>query len=277
MSNRDINANSTLSVSILSGKGGVGKTNLALNLGYALYKAGHRLLVMDFDIGLANVDVLLGLSPEKNLQDLFLPDTTAEDVVFPIEKNGFDFLPSASGVPELLEMDDDMREALFRKLNTVFGSYDYLLMDLGAGISQTVLSVASMTHMPVLVVTPEPTSLTDSYAVIKVLNNKYGLDDFHILVNQADSAAEAETTFERLQSACARFLGFDISYLGSVARDPAVPDAVRKQAPLLKCSPKSRAAQDILNAAVKIHKLRQNAAEELRAQPVLRKIPEPRS
>jgi len=268
------NPNATLSVAILSGKGGVGKTNLALNLSYALFRAGHRVLVMDFDVGLANLDVLLGLSPEKNLQDLFRPEVTADEVMLPIEPGGFDFLPAASGVPELLEMDDDMREILFDKLNTVFGSYDYVMFDLGAGIAQTVLSVAAMSHVRTLVVTPEPTSLTDSYAVIKVLHTQYGIDDFQILVNQAESPTDAKNTFQRLAAACERFLGIEIRYLGGVRTDPALPDAVRRQVPLLRHAPGCPAAKDILNAAVKLHRLRQQRDADLREIPVLGKIPQ---
>jgi len=268
-----INPNSSLSVAILSGKGGVGKSNLALNLSYALFRAGHRVLLMDFDVGLANVDVLLGLSPEKNLQDLFRPEVTAEEVLLSVEPNGFDFLPAASGVPELLEMDDDMREILFQKLNTVFGAYDYLMLDLGAGISQTVMSVAAMSHLRVLVVTPEPTSLTDAYAVIKVLHTQYGISDFLILVNQVETPADIQATFNRLSAACQLFLGFEPVLLGGVRSDPALPEAVRRQIPLLRHAPRSPAAQDILAGAVKLHRVRQLRQEILREMPVLGKIP----
>jgi len=267
------NPNATLSVAILSGKGGVGKTNLALNLSYALFRAGHRILLMDFDVGLANVDVLLGLSPEKNLQDLFRPDVTAEEVVLAVEPGGFDFLPAASGVPEMLEMDDDMREVLFHKLNTVFGGYDYLMLDLGAGISQTILSVAAMSQLRVLVVTPEPTSLTDSYAVIKVLHTQYGITDFHIIVNQVEGPADTQATFTRLSTACNHFLGFEPVLLGGVRSDPALPAAVRRQIPLLRHAPRSPAAQDIVNGAVKLHRVRQQRQEAIVHAPVLGKIP----
>jgi flagellar biosynthesis protein FlhG len=267
------NPNATLAVAILSGKGGVGKTNLALNLSYALFRAGHRVLLMDFDVGLANVDVLLGLSPEKNLQDLFRPDVKAKDVMLAVEPGGFDFLPAASGVPELLEMDDDMREVLFDKLNSVFGSYDYLMLDLGAGISQTVLSVAAMSQMRVLVVTPEPTSLTDSYAVIKVLHTQYGISDFHIIVNQVESPADTKATFNRLSAACSHFLGFTPLLVGGVHSDPALPDAVRRQIPLLRHAPRCQAAQDIIGSAVKLHRVRQQRKDALINAPVLGKIP----
>lgn len=269
-----INPSSSMSVAILSGKGGVGKTNLALNLSYALFRAGHRVLLMDFDVGLANVDVLLGLSPEKNLQDLFRPEVTAEEVMLSVEEGGFDFLPAASGVPELLEMDDDMREILFQKLNNAFSRYDYLMLDLGAGISQTVLSVAAMSHMRVLVVTPEPTSLTDSYAVIKVLHTQYGISDFHILVNQVDGPKDTKATFDRLSAACQHFLGFTPELLGGVRADSAMPESVRRQTPLLRHAPRCAAAQDILAGAVKLHRARQSRQEALRDMPVLGKIPQ---
>jgi flagellar biosynthesis protein FlhG len=195
-------------------------------------------------------------------------------VVLPIEAGGFDFLPAASGVPELLEMDEDMREALFSKLNAVFCKYDYLFLDHGAGISPNVLSAASLSRMPILVVTPEPTSLTDGYAVIKILSAQYRVRNFHILVNQVASPREAETTFERLSSACARFLGLSPSFLGGVRTDPSVPEAVRRQIPLMKFAPKSAAAQDILAVAVKIHRHRQKLGQKLKNGAILKNLPE---
>jgi flagellar biosynthesis protein FlhG len=272
MSQESVNPSSTLSISILSGKGGVGKTNLALNLAYALYKANQKMLVMDFDVGLANVDVLLGVSPEKNLQDLLKTGVTPSDVVIPVEPGGFDFLPAASGVPELLELDEDGRDQVFGKLNTVLGEYDYVIFDLGAGIGKTVLSLACMTRMRLLVVTPEPTSLTDGYAVIKVLKNQHQVKDFLVVVNQAGNAKEAQTTFDRLHGACERFLDLDIGYLGAVHNDPNVPEAVRRQVPLIKYAPQCRASQDILSLAIKIGRHRAEIRSHLKAKSILKKI-----
>lgn len=268
----DVNPRSTLSISILSGKGGVGKTNLALNLAYALYKANHKMLVMDFDVGLANVDVLLGVSPEKTLQDLLKPGVKPADVVAEVEPGGFDFLPAASGVPELLELDEDMRDSVFGKLNSVLTEYDYLLFDLGAGIGKTVLALAAMTRMRILVVTPEPTSLTDGYAVIKVLFSQQGIEDFQVVVNQASSAKEAQTTFDRLHGACKRFLGIDIGYLGAIHSDPNVPEAVRRQVPLIKHAPTCRASQDILSLAIRIGRHRAEIKPRLKTKSILKKI-----
>jgi flagellar biosynthesis protein FlhG len=271
------NVNTTLSLAVMSGKGGVGKTSIALNLGYALYKAGSPLMLMDCDLGLANLDVMLGLSPERNLHDLLEPEVKVRDILIPIEQGGLDFLPAASGVPELVEMDAEMQSLLLQKLGEVFGDYQYLLLDLGAGISPTVLSFAAMTHLRIVVITPEPTSLTDSYALMKVLYTQYGISDFFIVVNQVTSPAESRQAFERLKAACQRFLGFDIHLLGSVQQDPAVSEAVRRQMPLLKSQPKSKAAQDILALALKLQRMRQESLGLLADQAVLKKFPSPRT
>lgn len=272
MSNALINPRPTLSLSILSGKGGVGKTNLALNLAYALFRAKHQMLIMDFDVGLANIDVLMGLSPEKNLQDLLKPGVLPADVVVPVEPGGFDFLPAASGVPELLELDDDMRDTVFKKLNSVLGEYDYIFFDLGAGIGKTVLSLASITRMRIIIVTPEPTSLTDGYAVIKVLKNQHGISDFLVVVNQTSSVKEAQLTFDRLHGACKRFLEIDLVYLGAVHTDSNVPEAVRRQVPLIKFAPQCRASQDILSLAIKIGRYRAEQKNQLQTKTILKKI-----
>lgn len=196
----------------------------------------------------------------------------AADVVAAVEPGGFDFLPAASGVPELLELDEDMRGQVFDKLNTVLGEYDYVLFDLGAGIGKTVLSLAAMTRLRVLVVTPEPTSLTDGYAVIKVLNSQQGVTDFHVVVNQASNAAEAQVTFDRLHAACKRFLDLDIGYLGAVRTDPNVPEAVRRQVPLIKFAPQCKASQDILSLAIKIGRHRAETRPLLQNKEILKKI-----
>lgn len=258
--------NKAASFAIVSGKGGVGKTNLALNLGYALYRASHPVMLMDCDLGLANLDVLLGLTPEKTLQDLLSPGTTPGEVVVPIEDNGFDFLPSASGVPELIDLDEDLQGLLFDKLNAVIGGYDFLLLDIGAGISRTVLRFAAMTQERLVVITPEPTSLTDGYAMIKVLHAEQSVDTFNVVVNMAASHDEGKRSFERLHAACHQFLGLDIRHAGTVRDDPAVSQAVIRQTPLLKIAPKSKAGMDILQLAVRLKRMRDASLDNLGSQ-----------
>lgn len=245
----------TLSIAIISGKGGVGKTNISLNLAYALYELKNSAILMDCDLGLANLDVLLGVTPEKNLQDLLEPGVQAKDVVVSLESPNLDFLPAATGVPELANWDSDIQYALLEKLNDFFRNYDYLLLDLGAGISNTVTILAAMTHLKCVVITPEPTSLTDSYALIKILSSRKNVKDFLIIVNMVKNKREGELTFKRLQTACEHFLGIKIMLLGIILRDSAVTKAVLSQTPLCKLEPNSKAYKNIREIALKINKL----------------------
>ncbi|MFW6323571.1 MAG: MinD/ParA family protein [Desulfovibrionales bacterium] len=247
---------STVSISVMSGKGGVGKTNLTLNLGYALYELKRTLMLIDCDLGLANLDVLLGISPEKNLQDLLRPDIDARNVLCALEKGGLDFLPAASGVPELVEMDEDLRDQLLRRLNHLFRRYNYLLLDLGAGISSTVLSFAAMSRARVIVLTPEPTSLTDSYALMKVLATRKGVRDFFLVINQVSGNDETKKTYSRIRTTCERFLGISPHLLGQIRHDTHVLDSVCRQIPLLRYAPSCPASQDIMSLARKIDSLR---------------------
>lgn len=263
------NKNKAISISIVSGKGGVGKTNLALNLGYALHKANHPVMLMDCDLGLANLDVLLGLTPDKSLQDLLSNEANPADIVVPIEPGGFDFLPSASGVPELIDLDEDLQSLIFDRLNNIIGGYDFLLMDIGAGISKTVLRFAAMSQERMVVITPEPTSLTDGYALIKVLNSEFGVDSFKIIVNQVATLAEGKKSFDRLSAACERFLDIQLDYAGSIRTDPAVPAAVVRQVPLLKYAPSSAAGRDILTLAVKVKRMRERRLPQLDGKSIL--------
>lgn len=260
---------STLSVAVISGKGGVGKTNITLNTGLALHKAGSRILLMDCDLGLANLDVLLGIAPKKNIQDFLTPGTTPDEVIAKIKDEGFDLLPAASGVFEMVEMDDDLQSYLLEKLNDILPQYDYFFLDLGAGISKTVLTLAAAAQERMIIITPEPTSLTDGYAMIKVMNNDYGISNFRIVVNQARDEDEGMKSFERLQAACRRFLEIDIDYMGYVRYDAAVSQAVMDQTPLIEYDPQSTASQDISALAEQLSQTRDTVLSSFPDKPVL--------
>jgi len=263
-------SNKTMSLAIVSGKGGVGKTNLSLNVGYALSILEHQTLLMDADMGLANMDVLLGISPEKNIQDIVTNNTTAEEVVLPVNDQGLDLLPAASGIADLVELDEDIQGLLLQKLDNLFHQYDYLLLDLGAGISPTVLSFAAMAQERIVILTPEPTSLTDSYALIKILSSEHGIRTFQVIVNMAESEKEARSTFERLQEACLHFLQIKIQFLGMVRLDKTVTESVRRQTPLLKWAPDSPAACDIKAIANALHRQRMALMHLIEKSPILR-------
>ena len=261
-----MSVNKTLSISVLSGKGGVGKTNLALNLGWGLHDAGHPVLLMDCDLGLANIDVLLGLTPEHTLQDIVRQGLEPSEVMLPITTGKFDFLPAATGSTELTEMNGETLKTLFKKLLPSLSPYRFLFLDLGAGIHDTVLTLAAMTHMRIVVVTPEPTAITDGYALMKVCSARYGITDYHLLVNQVESDAELRQTFQRLSGACSKFLGFEPKLLGGVRYDPALIDAVRKQTPLLKNTPNSPGAKDIKALSGKIDDVRHEFASYIASE-----------
>lgn len=250
-----MSGNKALSIAVLSGKGGVGKSNLALNLSLALSKKDAKVLLMDCDLGLANLDVLLGITPSGNLQNVLDSDLKPEEIVISVAP-GLDLLPSSSGMVESFNDQHLMPSLLTKKLNELAGGYDYVIMDVGAGISSTVLNFAAMAMMRVLVVTPEPTSLTDSYALVKVLAARQGIRDYLVLVNQAESARQGEMTYKRLAAACTHFLSITPVSLGGVRSDANLPEAVRRQKPFLLEFQDSESVRDFYELADKLDKLR---------------------
>lgn len=263
----------TMSLAIMSGKGGVGKSNLSLNMGYSLAQKGHALLLMDCDLGLANLDVLLGITPEQNLQDVLLSGADVKNAIIPLEKNtkeAFDILPAASGVPELTDMNNDMRDLLIKRINPALRDYDIILMDLGAGIHGTVQSFAAMAAIRVIVLTPEPTALTDAYALIKVLSQDLGVKDFLVVVNDVANRKEEEITFKRLEMACQRFLDVNPVLLGGVRHDSKLQESVIRQKPLMELFPESNAAQDINTLTDRILKIYTRMEPHLAGQEPLR-------
>ncbi len=265
-------SNTTMSVCVMSGKGGVGKTNITLNLAYALQNLSLPSLLMDCDMGLANLDVLLGITPDKSVQDALLGLCEMEDVIHKID-TGLDILPSASGMPDLVELDDEQRDFLLRRINPILSQYHYVFMDLGAGITDMVQAFAVMAAVRIVVITPEPTSLTDSYALIKILYTNHGVKDFMIIVNQVENAKEEKKAFETLHMACKRFLGVEPKLLGSVRFDAKLMEAVRQQKAFLNYAAGSPACVDIEAIAKKIQKIRLGMLNTLASRNVLH-IPE---
>lgn len=253
--------NTAISLSVLSGKGGVGKSNLALNICYALHQVGHSVLLIDCDMGLANMDVLLGIAPQQHIQDILISNRSPAEVLVPIGNAGgaaFDLMPANSGMAEFAELDSGARTMLREKINPLASGYDFVCLDIGAGISATAIGFAAMTALRIVIITPEPTSLTDSYAMMKVLTSRHNVQDFYILVNQVESSAEGKQTYNRLAAVCKRFLGFAPAYLGEIRSDRAVTEAVRKQKPFAQMTPLSPASVDCMAAANTLQRLREN-------------------
>lgn len=244
--------NDPLVLSVTSGKGGVGKTNLSINLAYTLQRMGHRVLLLDADLGLANVDILLGLAPQYNLFHLLYDEKSLDDVLVRTEY-GFSILPASSGVPEMLALSTGQKLDLIEALDPLGADTDILIVDTGAGIGDTVLYFNIAVQERLLVVTPEPTSLTDAYATIKVLHAKHGVNRFKVVVNMAADPGQAKAIFQRLTAACDRFLdGVCLDLAGRVPQDAAVREAVVRQAPFCSLAPRCPAALAVEEVARKV-------------------------
>ncbi len=243
-------------ISIASGKGGVGKTNIVANLGYSLCKMGKRVLIFDADLGLGNLDVLLGLVPKYNLSHVIEGTKTLSEIIVSGPGN-LKILPASSGIQELTRLTSDQQEAIMQKLNELVCDYDVVLIDTAAGISSNVLYFAAMANEIMVVVTPEPTSITDAYALMKILSVRYQQKHFRLLVNLAKDSREADEVSRQLCLVADRFLDVSIEYFGSVLIDEKVKVGVKKQKVVSEMAPMTQASRDFSEL---VHKL-------LRSQP----------
>lgn len=233
-------------IAVASGKGGVGKTSIVVNLSLALARREKQVMVLDADLGLANVDILLGLVPRWDLSQVVRGEKELKEIV--IEgPEGIRLIPGGSGVQELADLTAPQREHLIKSLGQVTEGTDFFLIDTSAGISRNVLSFAAAAGEAIVVTTPEPTAITDAYGLIKGLSRlKVKL---HLLVNRAVTLAEGRETAERLRSTARRFLGLEVSFLGVIPEDRAAGLAVREQKPLLMRYSSSAAARAIEEVA----------------------------
>jgi len=219
-------------IAVTGGKGGVGKTCIAVNLAIALAELGSKPLLVDFDIGLANADVLLGVRPTTTLADVVENKTRLTDAVHRTA-HGLDFVPAASGREELTRLPGRQLARLFRDLSSLAKAYDLLVLDTAAGIGREVSFTLRASRVVLVVVTPEPTSLADAYALIKVLETAAPGRDVRVLVNQAADADEAADTFARLRKVVRAYLKRDVTLTGSIPRDRRVGEAVRARKPFI--------------------------------------------
>lgn len=238
-------------ISVTSGKGGVGKTNITVNLAYLLSERNKKTLVLDADAGLANVDVILGINPLYNLSHVLKGEKTVTETLLE-GPGGIKILPSASGIPEMTDLSRGQKLTLIDELNALNDSLDVMMIDTGAGISANVMYFNMAAKEIIVVTTPEPTALTDAYALIKVLYQRHAKRRFRLIVNMAKNAAEGQEIFARLSSATDHFLNLTIEYLGHIVLDEKVKEAVRRQKALAELYPQCPASRCLAKIAEKI-------------------------
>lgn len=236
-------------ITVTSGKGGVGKSNFVVNLGIELQKHGKKVLIFDADIGMGNDDVLMGLYPRYSMFDVIKGKEICDIIVE--GPCGIKLLAAGSGINQIEDLQKDERELFLSKLESLEG-FDYILMDTGAGINRSVLAFIACSEELIILTTPEPTSITDAYSLIKATDHYKIKDKAKVVVNKTFSDSEGISTFNKFERAVNRFLTIRISYLGCIADDRKLVQGVREQVPFVISYPNSDAAKCINKIANKI-------------------------
>lgn len=229
-------------IAVASGKGGVGKTNVSINLACQLARRGRRVLLMDADLGLANVDILLGLRPTLNLSHVMAGECDLADILMP-GPFGISVIPAASGIKRMAEMPPSQHAALVQSLSSLEDNYDVLVVDTAAGIADSVVTFSRASQHVLVVVTEEPTSLADAYGLIKVLNRDAGISRFKVVCNMVSSEARARQVFQRLCDVAERFLDVRLDLAGAIPRDEFLLKAVARQRAVSELYPATESVQ----------------------------------
>ncbi|MFK7828937.1 MAG: MinD/ParA family protein [Congregibacter sp.] len=241
-------------IAVTSGKGGVGKTNVAVNLSVNLARAGQRVMLFDADLGLANVDVALGLKPKFDVQHVITGERTLEEILVP-GPAGIQVVPASSGVARMASLSPTEQAGLVTAFSELEEPVDVLIVDTGAGIDKTVLTFTAACQEIIVVICDEPTSLTDGYALIKVLNQQCNVKRFQILPNMVDTELQGRQLFEKLCKVADRYLDVHLGYLGSVPRDDYLRRAVRSQKAVSLEYPRAEASRAFTEIAKRIDAL----------------------
>ena len=248
-------------ITVTSGKGGVGKTSLSVNLAIQLSRLGKKVVIMDADFGLANIEIMLGIRPKYNLTDLMFRGKDINDIIT-YGPEGIGFISGGSGINEMANLDRDQVFQLIQKMYDLDRQADIIIVDTGAGIGNSVLEFVAASAEVLLVVTPEPTSITDAYALLKTLNRntsyKPGKTVVKMVANQVRNEKEADELFDKLGIVVNKFLNIDIDYMGAIPYDNNMQKAVMRQQPLSMALPNSGAARSV----EKIARMLENKEDE---------------
>lgn len=237
-------------IAVTGGKGGVGKTSVAINLATAMSAVGKRVMLLDGDLGLANVDVLLGLTPRHTLAQVMDGSCSLEEVLVETPQ-GFHVVPAASGVANMANMTAAEHLNIVQAFSSLSNRLDVLIVDTAAGIAHSVLQFSQAAQHVIVVVCDEPASITDAYALIKVLSRNHGVRDFQVLSNLCGKPGEGSALFKKLERVTSRFLDVVLEYAGEVPEDPYLKRAIREQRPVTEAYPASPAAQAFKKLAIK--------------------------
>ncbi|HXH09052.1 MAG TPA: MinD/ParA family protein [Alphaproteobacteria bacterium] len=238
-------------IAVTSGKGGVGKTNVVANLAYALTRLGKKVLVVDADLGLANLDVLLGLTPTSTLEQVFQGTKSLQDIII-AGPGGMQILPASSGVQQLTALSAEQKLTFLAEVDSLEEPIDVVLIDTGSGISSNVLYFAMAAQEVIVVTCPEPTAITGAYALMKVLAQDYNYRHFQLLVNSAASAHEADLVCQKLHRRTQQFLDISFHCIGWIPYDTYVKKAVKEQKVVLASYPNAQASRALMRLAMAI-------------------------
>ncbi len=236
-------------IAVTGGKGGVGKTSVALNLATGLAALGKRVLFLDGDLGLANADVLLGIAPRYTLAHVLSGERTLEEIIVETPQ-GFHLVPAASGVAQLADLSQAEHLGIVRAFSSLARKLDVLIVDTAAGIGQGVLQFSQASQEVLIVIRDEPTSITDGYALIKVLSREHGVQRFRAVVNMSRRPGEGPALFRKLERVTSRFLDVVLDYVGEIPEDTWMRRAIREQRPVIAAFPSSPSAVALKNVAV---------------------------
>jgi flagellar biosynthesis protein FlhG len=235
-------------LAVASGKGGVGKTNISVNISVAMAAAGREVVLLDADMGLANVDVLLGLQPRVNLQHVLDGMHTLEETILE-GPAGLSIIPASSGVSRMANLGPADYQRMMQAFSHLSIAFDILVIDAAAGVSENVISFLAGAHEVMIVVCDEPASITDAYALIKVLSRERDIFRFHVISNMVQSMNEGRILYRKLDLVCQRFLGVRLNYMGTVPFDPYLRKSVQRQDAVVQAFPGSPSARAFRNLA----------------------------
>lgn len=243
--------NTTRVMAITSGKGGVGKTNFTINLAISLSKLGYKVVIFDADIGLANIDIILGVTPKHTIAEVLDGNKNITDIMTE-GPNGLKIIAGGSGIAQLAQLNNEQLDILTAQLAKLEEYADFILIDTGAGLSDTVLNFVNVANEVILVTTPEPTSLTDGYAMIKTITSKGKHQKINLLVNRVEDNKEAKEVFNKLNMVTNRFLKINMENLGYLYKSDLVEDSVKNQKPFIILYPNSNISRKINGIALTI-------------------------